>query len=150
MSSRAQFWQESCQAGWWDPAYLLTTLLFPADGWSHWPPSARILLGGFSRSPLPLSNFPSTRPLPLQGLGHQLLQPPTLKAPQKELRVGIGSEGSVLWEKRQSRPSDSQVFSGEDFTSPVAASSHTQKSIEIIHGDACPGDRHRPSAQMWA
>ena len=46
-----------------------------------------------------------------------------------------------------SRPSDSQIFSGEDFMSPVIASPQIYKSTKIFHGDTATCDQQQLSAK---
>ena len=44
---------------------------------------------------------------------------------------------SVLWGNWQDRSSESQIFSGADFMSPILVSPHILKSTTILHGADC-------------
>ena len=44
---------------------------------------------------------------------------------------------SVLREKLTGRSSDSYIFSGADFISPILVSHHIYKSTKFLHGDDC-------------
>ena len=46
------------------------------------------------------------------------LQLLTFNSPERNSGWKSGMRHSVLWEKLQNRPSDNQIFSGEDFMSP--------------------------------
>ena len=60
---------------------------------------------------------------------------------QKESRVESKSEALCSWSggggNWQDRTSDSLIFSGADFMSPVLISPHIWKSTKILHGDDC-------------
>ena len=61
--------------------------------------------------------------------------PPT--TPWKNSGKRAEMRHSVLWGNRQDRSSESQIFSGADFMSPILVSPHISKSTTILYGADC-------------
>ena len=61
--------------------------------------------------------------------------PPT--TPWKNSGKRAEMKHSVLWGNRQDRSSESQIFSGADFMSPILVSPHISKSTTILYGADC-------------
>ena len=61
-----------------------------------------------------------------------------LQHPRKGAQDGDQEWGTLCSGKNwQNRPSDSKIFSGDDFMSPMLASPRIQKSTKILPGDVC-------------
>ena len=60
----------------------------------------------------------------LQGLNHVLLQPLTSDTPRKRVQGGEQTQGILCSGKSWQRSSESEIFLGADFMSPVLVSPH--------------------------
>ena len=76
--------------------------------------------------------------LPLQGLNQVLLRLLAFNTPLERVQGGEEIWGTLRSGKNgQNGSSDSEVFSGDDFMSPILIHPHIQKNTKIPHGDIC-------------